>query len=525
MAAGRIIVRRARGGEKLTTLDGVARALHAEDLLICDPTGPIAFAGLMGGVESEVSDETSTVILESASFDPATIALMSQRHLLRTEASARFERGTDVNGVGYAAARAGELMTRFSGARVSGEITDVYPAPVEPRTIALRPQRTSAIAGINLRPDVQVKHLSSIQLAVAERDGLLDVTVPTFRRDLVREIDLVEEVARLAGFDRITSTIPPGRTGELTRAQETERKLKRIMTGLGVMEAWTPAWMSEKMLDSLHLSDAHPARRLVHLANPMTEDEAGMRTSLLPSLLKSVAHNAARRSESAAIFEIARVYEPTDGELPREASVLCAAFFGKKEFKTWNSPGREWDFFSAKGILESVLSALGAKAGFSSVSGPPFHLTRGAQVTVNDRGIGAIGEIHPDVCESFGAPDGTVAFEIALAPIYALLPDRVIVEEVGRFPPTLIDLAVVVPEEIPAGTVQDLIETLGEPEVTQVRLFDLYRGDQIEQRHKSLAFALELRVPDRTLTDEEAVGVRDRIVRGLGERTGARLRS
>jgi phenylalanyl-tRNA synthetase beta chain len=521
----RIIVRRAHGGEKLTTLDGLARDLHDDDLLICDPRGPLAFAGLMGGEESEVSDDTTTVILESASFEPATIALMSRRHLLRTEASARFERGTDVNGLEYAAARACDLMTRYAGAQVSPDVTDVYPTRVEPRTITLRPQRTSAIVGLNLRSDVQARHLGSIGLEVTEDQGALNVIVPTFRRDLVREIDLVEEVARLAGFDRITSTIPPGRTGELTRVQETERRLKRILSGLGVMEAWTPAWTSEKMLDAFNLPGDHPARRFIRIANPMTEDEAGMRTTLLPSLLKSVAHNAAHRTDSIALFEMARVYEPGGGDLPQEASILSAAFAGKREFKTWNSPEREWDFSSAKGILEATLEALGARAEFSHISGLPFHLSRAAQVRLNERNIGALGEIHPDVCEAFGLPERTIAFEIALAPVYAAMSDRVTVEDIGRFPPTLIDLAIVVRDEVAAGEVQSLVERLGRPEVARVRLFDMYRGDQIESGHKSLAYALELRVPDRTLTDEEALAVRDRIVKGLAERTGARLRA
>jgi phenylalanyl-tRNA synthetase beta chain len=520
-----IVVRRARSGEKLTTLDGVARDLHSDDLLICDREKPMAFAGLMGGEESEVSDETTTVILESASFDPATIAVMSQRHLLRTEASARFERGTDVNGVAYAAARAAEYMNRFAGAKVAAQVTDVYPNPVEPRSITLRPKRTSAVVGIKLPPDTQAKHLRSIQLESTEQDGLLNVTVPTFRRDLVREIDLIEEVARLAGFDRITGTIPPGRTGELTREQETDRRLKRILSGLGVMEAWTPAWTSTAVLDALGLPPDHAARDFVRIANPMTEDEAGMRTTLMPSLLNVVAHNTAHRSDSVAVFEMGRVYEPTDGEMPREASVLGAIFTGKREVKTWNSPERNWGFFAVKGVLESTMGALGVEIELAPVTGAPFHLTRAAQIHVGGKKVGAMGEIHPDVCENFDVPEGTVALEIALAPIYASLPERVTVEEIGRFPPTLIDLAVVVREEIPAGKVQEHIEELGKPEVMAVRLFDLYRGDQIEPGHKSLAYALELRAPDRTLTDEEALSVRDRIVQGLTERVGGRLRS
>ncbi|MDQ3953924.1 MAG: phenylalanine--tRNA ligase subunit beta [Actinomycetota bacterium] len=521
-----INVRHPGAGESMTTLDGVERELHPDDLLIADPRGPLAMAGLMGGAHSEVSDDTTSIILESACFDPATIAYMSRRHVLRTDASARFERGTDPEGVKYAAARAARLMTEAAGARVGADVTDAYPAPVEPRRITLRTKRTDALMGASVRADLQAAKLRSIQLDVTEGDRTLDVGIPTFRRDLKREVDLVEEVARLVGFERLPSTLPPGRGGGLNAKQKAERRLKATLIGLGATEAWTPAFMGRGDLDALGLPADHAARRVVAIANPMTEDETGLRTTLLPGVLRSVARNVARRTESVALFELARIYEPSDGALPQEAEILTGAFTGERAPKRWNRGPAAWDFFAVKGIVEALLNAVGAPApSFSPVSGAPFHLTRAARVELGDRVVGALGDVHPDVCASFDVPEGTVAFEIALAPVYAALSGRARGQELPKFPPMLIDLAVIVREETPAENVEVVIAELGTPEVTSVRLFDLYGGDQVPAGHKSLAFALELRSPDKTLTDEDAVRVRDRIMSGLAERVGARLRT
>ncbi|MDQ3985159.1 MAG: phenylalanine--tRNA ligase subunit beta [Actinomycetota bacterium] len=522
----RIVVRKAGRREQLVTLDGVERELHPDDLLIADPSKVVAMAGLMGGEHSEVSDSTTAVILESACFDTATIAYMSRRHLLRTEASARFERGTDPEAVAFAAARACKLMADTAGGRVSPDVTDSYPIPFEKRQITLRPSRINALIGLDIRPDLQARKLRSIGLDVTEEERNLNVTIPSFRRDLKREVDLVEEVARLVGFDSIRSTIPPGRSGGLESWQAAERRIKSTLAGLGVHEAWTPAFMSSRELDDLGLPDDHPGRALVRIANPMTENEEGLRTTLLPGLLRSVARNVARQEESVALFELARVYEPTDRELPQEAMVIGAAFTGDRQPKQWNTAPQRWDFYAVKGVLQSFLGSLGVpEPSFFAVSGPPFHLTRATQVRIDQTVLGAIGDVHPDVCEAFAVPEGTVAFEIALAPILAALPGRPKVEELPKFPPIFIDIAVIVPEKVEGSVVEGAIREFGAPEVTSVRLFDLYRGGQIPEGYKSLAYALELRDPEKTLTDDDAAQVRDRVMSALSERTGARLRA
>jgi phenylalanyl-tRNA synthetase beta chain len=521
-----IIVRRAGGRERLETLDGTQRELHPDDLLIADRSKPLAMAGLMGGADSEVSGETTSVIIESACFDPATVAYMSRRHFLRSEASARFERGSDPEGVTYAAARAAQLMAQHAGARVSPVVTDTYPAPVERVQLRLRPRRTNAIVGLDIRADLQASTLRSIGLGVIEEADALVVDVPTFRPDLKREIDLVEEVARLTGFESIPATVPPGRSGGLDRRQEAERLLTTTLAGLGLHEAWTPTFTSDGELDDLGLPADHAARSLVRLANPMSAEENGLRTTLLPGLLRSVARNLSHQVGSAALFEVARVFEPSGAELPREAQVVAAVCSGARRSKSWGRDVEEWDFFSLKGVVEALLAGLGVGgATYIPVQGAPFHPTRAARVQLGTSTLGALGELHPDVCERFNVPEKSVAFEFALPGLFAALPGRPKVEELPKFPPVLIDLAVVVPEQVPARAIEETIAELGRPEVTSVRLFDLYRGDQIEAGGKSLAYALQLRSPDKTMTDEEAAAVRDRIVSGLAERTGARLRT
>ncbi|HYO60902.1 MAG TPA: phenylalanine--tRNA ligase subunit beta, partial [Actinomycetota bacterium] len=451
---GELVVRRARVGEGLTTLDGVDRKLHEDDLVIGGRNEVLGIAGVMGGAGSEVSDSTTDVILECAYFDHATIAYTSRRHGLRTEASARFERGADPEAPPFAAARAARLMAEVAGARVSAAVVDEHPAPVERPSITLRPGRTSKLLGEDVPPDRQARHLRSIGIEVTEADGTLQTRVPSFRPDLTREIDLVEEVIRLYGIDRVAATLPPGRAGRLDEVQRFDRALRRTLAALGVHEAWTESFLGPKELDDLGLGPDHPARKFVRLANPLVDERPGLRTTLLPGLLRSVARNAAHRAEGIALFEVARVYEPTNEDLALEAHVLAAVFSGRRRPQGWSAPAATWDFFAVKGVLETLFRALRLPPPeLSPAEGMPFHPTRGASISVGGTAAGAFGDLHPDVCERFDVPEGAVAFELSLAPVLAALPERVKVEDLPKFPPLLIDLAVVVDEDVPARAV------------------------------------------------------------------------
>jgi len=521
-----IIVRRARNGERFTTLDGIEREMHQDDLLITDPRKALAIAGVMGGQDSEVADVTSAVILESAYFDHASIAYTSRRHMLRSEASARFERKMDPDAVPYAAARCAGLITELAGGTVATSEVDEYPKPLERPTITLRPARTDKILGISIPADDQVRYLASVELRPTMQDGSIVVVPPGYRQDLEREIDLVEEVARLAGLEGLPATLPPGRKGGLEVDQVTERAIRRSLDGLGLQEAWTNSFMGPQDPDMLGLPDGHPARNMVLLANPTTEDKIAVRTTLLPNMLRSTARNFAHGASAVALFEIARVFEPSGESLPREGLVLAVVLAGDRRPKTWDEDQRSWDFFGAKGILETLLTALRVPpAGFAPATGMPFHPTRAARVSLGGTDLGALGELHLDVCERFEVPAGTTVMEVALGPVLAAVPSRPRAGDLPRFPPIYIDIAVVVPEDVPADQILFVIRSGGSPEVTSARLFDLYRGDQVPAGSKSLAYALELRDPDKTLTDEEAGAVRDRIVAELSSRFGATLRA
>ena len=523
-----IIVRRAEENETFETLDGVERKLSRDDLLIADPSGPLALAGVMGGLESEVSEGTTNVIVESAHFDKVSVAFTNQRHQLRSEASARFERGVDPENVVYAATRAAKLIVDHCGGVVASSIEDVYPTPKPRQRIRLRPARIESLLGLRVPKTDQAAALRAIELEVEDKGDVLEVEVPGFRPDVTREADLIEEVARLVGFEKLPSTLPKGWAGGLDRDQRAGRALKQVLVDLGVYEAWTPSFMSARDLDALQVEADNPARNAVELMNPMTEEERWLRTTLLPGLMRSSSRNLAHGAPGVALFEIARVYEPTGETLPSERLVLSGVCAGERSPKRWQAEAGDWDFFGTKGVVEAALGRLGVgPPDYEPGKGMPFHPTRVARVRLGDVPIGVIGAVHPDVIAAFDFPTGTdaVAFELALEPVFAALPARPEVDDLPRFPPVYVDLAIVVDETVPASMVESLLRRAGAPEVRSIRLFDVYRGKQVRAGKKSLAYALEMRASDRTLTDEDANVVRSRIMGALGEKTGAELRS
>jgi len=521
-----IVVRRAIKGEHFKTLDGVERDLEPDDLLIADGSKAIGLAGIIGGEESEVSDSTTNVLLEAAYFDPDTIAFTARRQNLRTEASARFERGMDFEMAPVASSRAAQLMVELSGGRVSSTLVDEYPQRIERRRVRLRPANTNKLLGITIPPAEQAERLRSIEMNVGDSTGALDVVVPTFRPDVTREVDLIEEVGRLHGFHELPSTLPRGAAGGLERDQQAERSLRHVLADLGIYEVVTPSLISPEDIERLELDESNPARRMVEVANPMVEDERAMRTTLLPSVLKAVALNQSQRAQGVALFEIARIYEPTHDALPQEGLVLAGAFSGLRREQEWTGPARPWDLFGVKGILEASFDALGLESPlFAPAKGKPFHPTRAATVSLGSAPLGALGELHPDVCARFDVAERTLAFELSLAPVFEALPERVQLREPSRYPATFIDLAVVVDDAVASAKVRDVIAGAGAPEVVSVRLFDVYKGQQVGEGKKSLAFALELRAEDGTMTDDEALKVRDRILPALQERTGGTIRA
>jgi len=530
---GHIIVRRALAGESMSTLDGIERTLTPEDLLICDPSGPIALAGVMGGEHTEVSDGTTKVLLESAHFDPANIMRTARVQDLPSEASYRFERGVDPSGCVHAADRAAFLMHELAGGVVRPGAVDARARVIEPLHLKLRVGRAARLIGISLQSDKAAELLRSIELEVLEieEDGkgaTIAVQVPTFRPDLEREIDLVEEVARLYGYGRIPPTLPRSshNIGSLTSEQRARREIARIMVGMGLREAISLAFISPRWLDILDPErESLPADR-VTLSNPISEETSLLRASLLPGLLEAVSFNLNRRVMDVHLFEIGRVFLPRAGEkLPAEPVRLGCALAGKWLPKQWDREAEESDFFTAKGILEGLASALHFSGWSLRRERLPFlHPSQSCTVKIGGMDAGYLGLINPRIAAEADLPENTAVLELDMEPLANAARTLAPYEEIPRFPSIQMDLAVVVGEDVDSLQVEMAIREVGGELLRDVRLFDLYRGEQLGGAEKSLAFSLSFYALDRTLRDEEVHCACEDIIKSLSERLGARLR-
>jgi phenylalanyl-tRNA synthetase beta chain len=485
LADGRIVVRRARPGERLRTLDGVDRELDPADLVIADAERGIALAGIMGGEETEVAETTTDVLLEAANFEPYGLLRTSERLKLRTEGSNRWEKGVDPYLAPQAAALATELILELTGARWLGH-TDVHDELPAPPRIEVRPNRASEVVGLELEPEWQQEILGRIGFESAKGT----VTVPTWRaRDVTREIDVVEEAARFR-LDEVPFTLPLRRamTGRLTREQRLRRLAADALVGAGFAEAYTPT-----------LVPAERAPDGVPLPEPMTEEQAVLRTSLWPSLVESAQRNVDAGNERIALFEIARVFARGDDTLPNERERIGGIVEG--------------GFPRAKGAVEIAYEAIRGTPRFERASEPFLHPGKAARTDA-----GWLGELHPTVLEGTWG-----AFELDLEPLFASAADDPQYEDVITYPAVKQDFAFVVDEDVPAADVVAAVLNAVE-EVREARVFDVYRGGQIPEGRKSVAVAVSFQAPDRTLSDEEAAGMRQRIVAALRDRFAAELR-
>ncbi|HLE78549.1 MAG TPA: phenylalanine--tRNA ligase subunit beta [bacterium] len=500
----RVIVRRAHDGERLVTLDGIERDLSPQTLVIADSVRAVGVAGVIGGADSEIGSATSRVLLEAAAFAPASIRRTSKRLGVRTESSARFERGIDIAGVPAAAARAAGLLREVAGGRVLPDVVDVYPHPVPPRTLDLRWTRVARLLGVDIPMSDGEVILVSLGFTVARTDGVLRVGVPSHRRDVEREEDLIEDVARHYGYEHIPEAMPVERTATGTRAPVlvTEEAARSALIRAGLTEVLTVSITDPESLDVLRLPAAHPWRQAVRLKNPLVGEQTQMRTTLLPGLLETARTNISRRVHDVQVFELGRVFLPRDGRVaePRRLGILMT---GSITDGTWNSPAESLavTFYHLKGVAEALVAELRvAGAVFDAGQAPWLHPGRAAVLRVAGDSIGLLGELHPDIAVAFDVPAATYVAEFdldrllaesTLAPQYRPLP---------RYPAVRRDLAVVVDEQIPAQAVADAIAGAGRPLLESVELFDVYTGAQIPIGRRSLAYALTFRSPDRTLS-------------------------
>lgn len=527
---GELIVRAARAGEKMTTLDDVERELDADTVLVCDRDRPSGIAGLMGGQVSEVSGATTNLLLEAANWNGPNILRTSRRLSLRSEASARFEKQLHPDLTMRAQAVASRLLVELCGATmVPGTIDVAAPAP-EPRTLRLRGARVTGILGMEIPRAEQVGYLERLGFGV-EGDGEdLEVSVPADRYyDVTREIDLIEEVGRLHGFDRhLPTTLPrvgAGKVGRLKRTQRLRRRAEDELRDLGFDQI--VGWSFNDPDEAARLRIEEPDLRAdpILVANPLSDEGAAMRTTLLGSLLDVAARNLARGAEAVALFEAGAVYlrgaspesgGPAAGDFPGDtpAPVTEPHRYGVLAVgplvpRSWRGGGEPADFFALKGVLEALAAALGCPPpAFEPTAEPFLHPGRSAAVTIGGAPLGWLGEVHPLVCRTWDI-DAAVGFEIDAAPLLAAATlGEEAFEDVTTFPAALRDLAVVVPADTAAATVRAAVLAGGGELLRAAEVFDLYEGPQLGEGEKSLALALEFRAADRTLTDEEVDAAR-----------------
>lgn len=517
VAGPAIVVRRAAAGERLLALDGVDRELDADDLLICDAEKPVALAGVIGGETSEVSNATSDVLLESAYFTRGGILRTARRLELHTEASHRFERGTDPEGLELAAARCAKLMTAWTGGRIGRDVAAAGEVPAR-RWVSMRPARSSALLGYPVEPSDAAAVFEVLHLDHRTTDGEIEVEVPGYRTDIESEVDLIEEVLRIQGYDRVGTDLPRApHPGGLPEEVAFASRAKDALARAGLREIRPVPFASAADLELFGDTDA------VRIANPLRAEEGFLRTRLTPGLLHAVARNVALGVSQVALFEVGATFRLADPF--REQRKLGFAVSGPAG-ETWAAERRDLDILDATGILEAVLADLGVQAwALGDAAGPPFHPGRSATITVDGTHAGVVGEIHPRVAAALGIERRVAVGVLGLEPLRRNAKGEFTVRDVPRFPPVRRDLAFVVPREVPAGAVEAALRDAGAPDVDRCVLFDVFEGPPLEEGSRSLAFAIELRAPDRTLTDEEAAAVIDRMVADVTDGFDAALRA
>ena len=514
----KIIVRRALDGETVKTLDDQDRNLDTSMLVIADENRAIAVAGVMGGANSEISDSTKTILFESANFNGASVRLTAKKLGLRTEASARFEKGLDAENVVPALERAVQLVEELGAGTVCKGIVDCYVKKPIPVTLNLRPDKINAFLGTNISKAEMIEILKALEFEIDESTNT--VKVPTFRSDVEGEADLAEEIARFYGYNKIEPTLLSGKAatlGRKTYKQSIEDLIKDTMVSCGLYETFTYSFTSPKDFDKLNLPQDSSLRKAVVISNPLGEDYSIMRTTTITDMLKVISTNYNRRIEEARLFEMSLVYLPESlpiKELPKEKPILTIGMYGKT------------DFYELKGTVEELLSRLGIEEyEFVPVKdNPTFHPGRTASLIIKGECVGIIGEVHPAVSEKFECPERTYLAEIE---IESLVKNEALESEykpLPKFPAVSRDIAMLVKDEIMVKQIEDIIKQRAGKILEDIKLFDVYKGKQVPEGMKSVAYSITFRASDRTLTDEEVGKAMTKILDGLKKNIEAQLR-
>ncbi|MBX0315136.1 phenylalanine--tRNA ligase subunit beta [Planococcus glaciei] len=521
LKTGNITVRQAKEGEKITTLDDTERTLSAHNLVITNGEEPVALAGVMGGANSEVSDSTTTIVIESAYFASGSIRQTSKDHGLRSDASSRYEKGVDPNRVIPAAERAASLIAELAGGEVLAGSLVFDQLDREEKIVKVSPDFINTRLGMKIPFEDMMEILGRLKFNTDAINGQLVISVPTRRQDIQIEEDVVEEIARLYGYDEIPATLPvtEAAPGGLTPYQEKRRIVRKVLEGAGLLQATTYSLTSEKSATQFALTETETTKLLM----PMSEERSTLRQSLLPHLLESVSYNTARRMDSVALYETGAVFLKTDDELLNEEEHLAIAMTGLWLDHSWQGEKKEVDFFVLKGIVEGLAKRLGVELAFERGQMDGLHPGRTAFIMLNGNRIGVIGQLHPTEQKARDLKN-TVVMELNLSALLEVQLDALVYTLVPRYPSISRDVALVLSKIVEAGTIEAVIRNAGGKLLKDVRVFDLYEGDKMEEGKKSVAFSLTYFDPEKTLTDEEVTNAHEKVLSALTE-VGAELRS
>ena len=555
LTENRIVVRRAAAGENITTLDEIARELTPDMLVIADAEKPVALAGIMGGYDSEITETTCDVLLESAYFNPSSIRATTKALGISTEASYRFERGADPGVVLAALDRAAQLIAELAGGSICKGIADVYPGQQPLRRIQLRPERVNFILGTALEAAEMVQILRHLGFDIEEsrpevaptgtkkdRDpevaptekSVFQVTAPTFRSDITREIDLIEEIARVYGYDNIPTTLPKGDIPVPVPNPSTEvrKHIKYFLLAAGMMEAINYSFCDPNCFDKIRFTADNPLRDALKLRNPLSPEMSVLRTTLIPSLLENAQHNRNHQIDTIALFEIGNVFIQDGGSSRSDLRIatleperVTGILAGQIGDGVYSNPYREPDFYDIKGLVEGILEVCGiVDYTLQKTDAPTFHSGRNAAVLLDDRQLGTFGEAHPEVLENYDLPYKAYLFDFDMEALVdaAIFAKRF--EPIPVYPKVERDLAIVVDKELLSDIPTGLIYATGGELVESVRLFDVYEGEQVPEGKKSLAYAITYHSATETLTDKAVNALHDKVVKRLNQELGAELR-
>ncbi len=514
LAGSAIDVRRARDGEIFKSLDDQDHTLDSSMLVISDAEKAVALAGVMGGANSEITDTTSTVVFESACFLGTSVRVTAKKNGMRTESSARYEKGLDPENCFGGLERACELIELLGAGEVVNDIIDVYPTKAEPVVLNLDAKVINTFLGIELPEEEMKKILSTLEFTI-DGDKIIP---PSFRADITCMNDVAEEIARIYGYNKITSSLMKGETtqGGYTKKQKFEIDVERAMCGMGLNQIQTFSFISPKFYDKVRLPADSNLRKSVVISNPLGEDTSIMRTVALPSILEVIARNCNFNNENVRLFEIATVYIPTgENTLPNENKVICAAMYG------------DCDFYAMKGVCENIFKLAAIKnVSISSVcDNPSYHPGRCAKITANGKYIGILGQIHPLTAQNYGIDVPVYACELDFEAIFEMMSDTKLYTPLPKFPATTRDFSFVCDEAIEVGTIEAEMAKAGGKLVEDIALFDIYRGPQVGENKKSVSLRVTLRASDRTLTVEEAEKVSSKILAAIEKTLGITLRA